>query len=90
VQHGPSFSPIEVGLLTVAQRRGSVRTPRRIDIHNEPAHIERITVLRRLVARGLMCELQGEESSVELEFVITDDGRRALDAADHAPVPPQH
>jgi hypothetical protein len=81
---------IEIGILTIAERRGSVRTPRQVDLHHEPAEIERITILRKLTARGLMRQVDGVEDAVELEFVITDDGRKALDVADHAPMPPEH
>jgi hypothetical protein len=88
--HGPHFSPIEVGLLTIALRRGAVRTACEVDLHNEPAEIERMTVLRRLVERGLMRQVSVEAEANELVFAITDDGRRAVESADRTPVPPEH
>jgi hypothetical protein len=82
-----SFSPLEIGLLTVAERRGVVRTPRIVDQRNDPASIERLIVLRRLAGRGLLAEQPGD--AAEVEFVITQAGQAALAAADRAPGQPQ-
>jgi hypothetical protein len=80
-----SFSPIEIGLLTVAERRGVVRTPRKVDERNDPTSIERLIVLRRLAGRGLLKECQpADETVLEIEFTMTDNGREALAAADRA------
>lgn len=77
------FSPLEIGLLTIADRRGSVRTPRKVDERNDPANIERLIVLRRLVERGLMAEASpADEAVIELEFTMTDVGRTALAESD--------
>ena len=85
-----SFSPVEVGLLTVAERRGSVRTPRIFDERNEPALVERLTVLSRLVERGFMRRTEVGEAAADFEFAMTDAGREALKAADRARLPPEH
>lgn len=77
-----SFSPIEVGLLTIAERRGSVRTPKNVDVRNEPTHVERLTVLTRLVERGFMRQLEIDETSTEIAFAMTDEGKKALHTAD--------
>jgi hypothetical protein len=77
------FSPLEIGLLTVAARRGYVRTARRVDERNDPAGIERLVVLRRLVERGLLAELNAAHTDApELQYALTQDGQAALAEAD--------
>jgi hypothetical protein len=82
-----SFSPLEIGLLTVAERRGAVRTPRRVDSRNDATEVERLTVLRELSQQGLLLEA-GPGDQDMIEFILTDAGRQALHGADAAAVPP--
>jgi hypothetical protein len=72
--------PGEVGLLTVAERRGLVRTPTEVDHRNDVAAVERQTLLEGLVERGLMKEVAPEGG--ERLFEMTADGRAALAAVD--------
>jgi hypothetical protein len=77
------LSPIEIGLLTIAERRGAVRTPRKIDERNDPTNVERLCVLRRLVELGFMVEAKpADETVVELEFTMSEGGKTALAALD--------
>jgi hypothetical protein len=74
------LSPLEVGLLTVADRRGVARTSRKVDERNDPLGIERLIVLRRLAERGFLAEQGGEDH--EVAFGITEAGKAALAEAD--------
>jgi len=74
--------PGEAGLLTVAERRGAVRTPARMNDRNDVAAIERHTLLKGLVERGLMREMDVAGGSEKREFQITEEGRAALAAID--------
>jgi hypothetical protein len=76
-----SFSPLEIGLLTVADRRGAVRTRRRIDTRNDATEVERLAVLRELSQRGLLQEAD-EQDPETIEFTLTDAGREALQGVD--------
>jgi hypothetical protein len=78
-----SFSPHEIGLLTVVERRGSVRMPRAVDKRNDPTNIERLILLRGLALRGLLLEAEPADDTVtEIEFTMTEAGRAALAVAD--------
>jgi predicted transcriptional regulator len=76
---GLSLSATEAGLLTVAERRGVVSTPRVVD-RNDTTSVERRDLLGRLVQRGLLNETSGAEA--ECTYAITEQGRAALAALD--------
>jgi hypothetical protein len=82
----PSLSPIEVGLLTVAARRGSVATPEVVDHRNDPTALARSNTLKRLQDEGLLAVAPTEVRG-EIAYVLTDAGRAALAAIDAARPP---
>jgi hypothetical protein len=82
----PSLSAIEVGLLTVAARRGSVATPEVVDHRNDPTALARRDTLRRLHREGFLAVAPTEVRG-EIAYVLTDAGRAALAAIDAAGPP---
>ncbi len=85
-----ALSITEVGLLTVAERRGLIRTPAKIDPSADPANVERFAVLRRLVERGLAEQAAPEpDEAGELVFRVTERGRAALRVCDDFRLPPE-
>lgn len=79
MSNGLSLSATEAGLLTIAERRGVVSTPRFVD-RNDTTAVERKDLLGRLVQRGLLDETPGPEA--ECVYAITAQGRAALAALD--------
>jgi hypothetical protein len=71
------LSPIEAGLLTVAERRGRVSAPAVIDERNDPSGAARFEMLTRLSRAGLMARVP-PAGEPELWFGITEAGRAAL------------
>ena len=76
------LSPGEMGLLTIASRRGCVGAPRVVDQRYDPTGVARLGLLRRLAGLGLLKERTLEETTEPglAEFVITEAGIKALDA----------
>ena len=76
------LSPGEMGLLTIASRRGCVGAPRVVDQRYDPTGVARLGQLRRLAGLGLLKERTPEETSDfdQAEFTITEAGIKALDA----------
>lgn len=74
--------PGELGLLTVAERKGAVRVPRAQADRLDVIAVERAALVERLVQRGLLCECEGEVAGEERSFQISEEGRRVLSESD--------
>jgi len=86
--HEASLLPGELGLLTVAERRGVVRLPRTVDDRCDVATLERMALIDRLLDRGLMAENSSPDNPEERVFEISEEGRKALSESDQPAPPP--
>lgn len=74
--------PGELGLLTIAERKGAVRVPRSQADRLDVTVVERAALIERLVQRGLLSECECEGPVEERAFQISEEGRRVLSEMD--------